>query len=407
MSIFGKRQKPLPFDWGTATSVGKIRSHNEDSFLAKPPIFAVADGMGGHAGGEVASSIAITTFLENTPSEARPEDLACAIEAANIAVIEAAEKGEGRPGMGTTLTAISLRGDHVAIGHVGDSRFYLLHDRTMHRITHDHSFVEELIDSGELTAEEARHHPQRSVITRALGSERSMRADHMEITVEDGDRLLLCSDGVTTMLSDEEIEDILASYPTAQEAANELIIAADTAGGHDNSTAVVVDITNDGAKRVGTARTAKAVSAWLAAVAVIIAITVASVWIYAENSWYLQELDGHVAVYNGIPGGFGPFGLSSLENQTAIPVAELPSSTARRLNEGISVGNREEADNLLTSYREQIEQAKRDAATKAAEAEDARRAVEESAAAEPVEDASEAASVPELVFPAGESTGGV
>ena len=157
--------------WGARSDVGCVRSHNEDSYLVQSPLFCVCDGMGGHAAGEVASSIAVETIAKTAPHTADPALLGAAIEAANAAVIEAALNGLGKPGMGCTATAAYIEGNTIAIAHVGDSRAYLLHEGTLIRVTRDHSYVEELVDAGEITADEARVHPNRSVITRALGSD--------------------------------------------------------------------------------------------------------------------------------------------------------------------------------------------------------------------------------------------
>ena len=157
--------------WGARSDVGLVRGHNEDSFLLRTPLFAVCDGMGGHAAGEVASSIAVETIGEKAPATADDVQLGAAVEAANVAVIKGAEEGRGKPGMGCTASAVIIEGNKMSVAHVGDSRVYLLHHGTLVRITHDHSFVEELVDAGEITADEARVHPSRSVITRALGSD--------------------------------------------------------------------------------------------------------------------------------------------------------------------------------------------------------------------------------------------
>ena len=151
--------------WGARTDVGLLREHNEDSFLVKPPLFAVCDGMGGHAAGEVASSIAVETISAHMPEHADDVLLGTAVETANAAVIEGAVQGVGKPGMGCTASCALVEKGKMAIAHVGDSRIYLLHQGMLVRLTHDHSYVEELVDAGEITADEARLHPSRSVIT--------------------------------------------------------------------------------------------------------------------------------------------------------------------------------------------------------------------------------------------------
>jgi len=180
---------------GALTDPGLTRPQNEDSMLVEPPLYAVADGMGGHRAGEVASRVALEELLANAPRSADSKALARAVRAANRAVIESAEKTRTRSGMGTTVTAAMVDGTHIAIAHVGDSRAYLLHEGRLTRITDDHSMVADLVRQGALTEEDARFHPQRSVITRALGSDRNMLADLYDVEAVAGDRLLLTTDG--------------------------------------------------------------------------------------------------------------------------------------------------------------------------------------------------------------------
>ena len=189
--ISGTAKRTGTLAWGSRSDVGLVREHNEDSFVVHFPLFAVADGMGGHEAGEVASTIAVSRLAETAPSTADDSALAAAIEAANQAVIEGPSKGTGKPGMGTTCTAVVIDGSTMAVAHVGDSRCYLLHKGKLMRVTHDHSYVEELVAAGQITPEEARIHPNRSVITRALGNDPKMHADHFSIDVSKGDRVLL------------------------------------------------------------------------------------------------------------------------------------------------------------------------------------------------------------------------
>ena len=177
--------------WGARSDVGLVRGHNEDAFLVKAPLFAVCDGMGGHAAGEVASGIAVKTIAERAPEHADEILLGVAVEAANAAVLEGALNGTGKPGMGCTASCVLIEQNRMSVAHVGDSRVYLLHAGTLVRITHDHSYVEELVDAGEITADEARIHPSRSIITRALGSDPDMYADHFTLDVQEGDRIII------------------------------------------------------------------------------------------------------------------------------------------------------------------------------------------------------------------------
>ena len=232
-------------EYGSRTDVGLVRDHNEDSLTVAPPVFAVADGMGGHAAGEVASEIAIQTLVENAPDTADGDALARAVVEANRAVIRAAVDGRGKQGMGTTMTAAVLDGVRLVVAQVGDSRAYLLHRGNLQRITRDHSLVADMVEAGEITEEQARVHPQRSVITRALGSDPRTLPDIYEMTLEGGDRLLLCSDGLSSMIEDDVIQSVLVRRCDPQLCANILVNEAIKEGGYDNVTAVVIDVKGD------------------------------------------------------------------------------------------------------------------------------------------------------------------
>lgn len=343
--------------WGARSDVGCVRSHNEDSYLAASPLFCVCDGMGGHAAGEVASAIAVETIAKTGPKSADAAQLAASIEAANAAIIEAAVNGVGRPGMGCTATAAYIEGTTLAIAHVGDSRAYLLHEGTLIRVTRDHSYVEELVDAGEITADEARTHPNRSVITRALGSDPAMYADHFTLNVEEGDRLILCSDGMSGMVPDGEIERIAQQSSTAQICTDNLVDAALAAGGGDNVTVVVVDITDDGRVRE-VARKHKR-TLFFAIVGLLIALIVAGVasFISIRKSVYLGVKDDAVAIYTGIPDPFLGFKLNWLEDETSIQLKCLPEDTQNRLREGIPQKNLKDAQDAVENYRAQIDEA--------------------------------------------------
>src|ERR671924_535984 len=222
------------------TDTGRQRHANEDSYFARAPLFAVADGMGGAQAGEVASRIAAGafergTFSDEAPAEGQLEQIA---QRANREIHKLAQEDSSRAGMGTTLTAALVHDDEVALSHVGDSRAYVLRDGRLKRLTKDHSLVEELRRQGRLTEEQAEEHPQRSIITRALGPEPSVNVDTMTFPARDGDVFLLCSDGLTTMVADEEIRDILVNSRSLRSAVNKLVDAANRGGGRDNITAV-------------------------------------------------------------------------------------------------------------------------------------------------------------------------
>lgn len=223
------------------TDVGRQREANEDSYVVVPPVFAVADGMGGARAGEVASRTAAEAFEAGAADgQGTPEErLTRLTREANRRIYELAQSDASRRGMGTTLTAAMLSDAGVSLGHVGDSRAYRLRDSQLEQLTHDHSLVAELERSGQLTAEAAEHHPQRSIITRALGPEADVEVDAHTHAARAGDVYLLCSDGLTSMISDGEIESILRSNDSLEEAARELVRAANQSGGRDNVTVVL------------------------------------------------------------------------------------------------------------------------------------------------------------------------
>lgn len=340
--------------WGARSDVGCVRSHNEDSYLVQSPLFCVCDGMGGHAAGEVASSIAVETIAKTAPHSADPALLGAAIEAANAAVIEAALNGLGKPGMGCTATAAYIEGNTIAIAHVGDSRAYLLHEGTLIRVTRDHSYVEELVDAGEITADEARVHPNRSVITRALGSDPAMYADHFSLNIEEGDRLILCSDGLSSMIPDGEIENIATQSSTAQICTDNLVDAALAAGGSDNCTVVVVDVVDDGKLREISKKRRRNVIAVVSAVFILLALIGVIAFASVANSVYLGVKDDAVAIYKGTPGKFMGFDLHWLEDETSVMLNDLPEDTQNRLREGIPQESVEAAAKTVSKYREQI-----------------------------------------------------
>jgi serine/threonine protein phosphatase PrpC len=222
------------------TDVGRQRSANEDSLVLRPPFFAVADGMGGARAGEVASAIAADAFEGASTTDAAAEaQLARILREANRRIYDLAVSDESRRGMGTTLTAAKVHDEEVSLGHVGDSRAYRMRDGALEQITRDHSLVAELERSGQITPEAAEHHPQRSIITRALGPEPDVEVDTYTLSGRDGDLFLLCSDGLTSMISDDEVAAILRTSDTLDAAADALIKAANQSGGKDNITVVL------------------------------------------------------------------------------------------------------------------------------------------------------------------------
>lgn len=343
-------------NWGACTNVGCVREHNEDSYLINFPLFAVADGMGGHAAGEVASTIAVSSLAESGLSRSDPYALGSAIEHANQGVIDGARRGVGRMGMGTTCTAVIIDGNRMAVGHVGDSRAYLLHDGKLLRVTHDHSLVEELVEAGKITPAEARVHPNRSVITRALGSDPMMRATAFTVNVTLGDRVLLCSDGLSSMVTDDIIEEAMVSSPTALACADQLVERALEAGGLDNVSVVVIDVVDDGIERHALRNRIRNVALWVAGIMATLALVLVGLGVFASTRYYLGENSGYVALYHGIPGGIGQFDFSELVEVTNIDVADLSETVEQRLAGGIGFASEDDARAALERYRQMIAQ---------------------------------------------------
>jgi serine/threonine protein phosphatase PrpC len=371
------------------TDTGRQRQANEDSYFARAPLFAVADGMGGAQAGEVASRIAARAFerkrsvSREEPAEGQLEKIA---QQANREIHKLAQEDSSRAGMGTTLTAALLRDDEVALGHVGDSRAYLLRDGQLKRLTKDHSLVEELRRQGRLTEEQAEEHPQRSIITRALGPEPNVNVDTMTFPARDGDVFLLCSDGLTTMVSDEQIREILVSSRSLRVAVNKLVDAANQGGGRDNITAVAFRVadaeaaeTEEGATlisrtaeqagmtgermraagdrlrgqgRIPTPSRRRRALKWAAAVAVVAAVAVGAV-LFVRSIYFLGTDDGgNVAVYRGLPYEL-PFGVSLYSKQYSIPVQEGALSEDRqRAVTGHTLRGKDDATSLASDIQQ-------------------------------------------------------
>jgi serine/threonine protein phosphatase PrpC len=236
------------------TDTGRQRRDNEDNAFVRAPLFVVADGMGGAQAGEVASKLAVEEFHEALPDEGSAEErLTNRIRDANRRIYDLSRTEHEHAGMGTTLTAVYLDDDdHLAVAHVGDSRAYIFRDRELTRLTQDHSLVEELVRQGKLTEEQAAEHPQRSIITRALGIEGDVEVDTWSYSMRAGDVVLLCSDGLTSMIGEGQIAQILGAETSLDHAADRLIGAANEAGGRDNITVVLFRL--EDADRAHTAR---------------------------------------------------------------------------------------------------------------------------------------------------------
>jgi PPM family protein phosphatase len=372
--------------FAAATDVGRMRKNNEDSYLSSQPVAAVADGMGGHSAGEVASAIAIeelTALRDRGPWEnetAATDDLKQAILRANRRIRETAARDRKLNGMGTTLVALLEDGDMVHVANVGDSRGYLLRQGELSQVTVDHSLVQELVDDGRLSPEDAERHPQRSVITRALGIDPEVEFDLFTYKLQVGDRLLLCSDGLSDVVEPAQIRKVLLRVPSAQRAARELVTVANAHGGPDNITVIVVDavdesapvlddggdstgdlaagsatgalpVVGDGApggRRARGGRAARAAKDRSLAmhrrlqrflVAGIVVLVVAALVVAGRNflfSRYWVGFDGDsVAVFQGVPGDVAGLRFSRLVERSPVTRAEVPTGYAARLEDGV------------------------------------------------------------------------
>ena len=354
---------------GAASDVGRVRDHNEDAFLVDDQLglFAVADGMGGHQAGEVASATALEALRAAVTSG---EGIRDAVTSANDAVYEKSTTDDRLRGMGTTLTAGTLAaGDTLLLGHVGDSRAYVLRDHQLERLTTDHSLVEELIQAGELTEAQAEHDPRRSMITRALGIEPSVDVDLYPIDVHDGDRLLLCSDGLTGMVGEDEIEAVLTQERDPTQAAHRLIDDANAAGGIDNITVLIVDlvdaesataavpiVTDDQPApaetpaeepsevpaeeparprrtRAGGRRRLRRVLLWALPVVVVLGVAVGVVDYYAHHTYFVGNDGGRVTVFQGRQGGL-LFWNPTVKDRTSLRTSTLTPADAAQVRAG-------------------------------------------------------------------------
>jgi PPM family protein phosphatase len=307
------------------TQTGHVRRSNEDSYLLRGPLFMVADGMGGAAAGEIASRIAAEAFAEVDLIRVQSVDaLQNAIRVANARIQERAADDPELAGMGTTAIAALVGQDgRVAFGHVGDSRAYLLRDGELRRLTEDHSLVAELVAGGQLSEEEAAGHPQRSVITRALGAEETVRVDTFVLDPEPGDVVLLCSDGLNTMVSDTRIAELLAADEPAERIVNRLIKAALEGGGEDNVTAIVFRMGETDDEPTGSVRTilttdpdlepddeedesgpsVRKLLLWALVLVLVVALAAAAAVWELRRSYFVgaDQTTGHVVVYQGLP----------------------------------------------------------------------------------------------------------
>ena len=401
----------LALRYAVRSHVGNVREGNEDSGYAGPRLLVVADGMGGHAAGEVASSIAVATLSaldEDTPGPDLLDRLAGAVTSANDHLREMVEGDPHLHGMGTTLTALLRNGSRFGLVHVGDSRCYLLRGEALQQITHDHTFVQSLVDEGRITAEEAAHHPQRSIITNALDGRGSVEPDISVREVRGGDRWMLCSDGLSAVVSEQTMQETLGRG-SPDDAAEALIDLALRGGGPDNITVIVADVVDvdssppdipevvgavasgplryrrdDGrgaAPRSAAARAAALRSSsrpaadqvlpasprrsrrggWLTLLAAVVVVALVATGATALYRWSRQQYyvgaddSGHVAIYRGLSQNILGWHPSSVfASERSIPVAELSAYSRRSVETSIPADDLTDARAIVARLDGQV-----------------------------------------------------
>ena len=374
---------------GAKTDTGRVREANEDSFLVEGPLFAVADGMGGHLAGDVASRTAVETITTRAEQDS-PGDtgsLARLVREANHEIWKKAQSDASLHGMGTTCTLAMLDGSILHIAHVGDSRAYLFRDGDLSQLTEDHTLVGRMVREGRLRPDQAEHHPQRSIITRALGVDSDVAVDTQTIELREGDRVLLCSDGLSSMVERESIAAVLGDNADPQEASERLVQLANEAGGEDNVTVVVIEVAGDAPARAATAKaeqappppaaepvradTVHALTAlaerpkrrWLRALlvtVVVIAIVVGGAYALLSyslsNSWFVGVNEaGVVTIFQGRPEEVAGFSLSEEHDVSDLALAQVPEFLRDNVREGIKVDSLEEARERVTDLEERAQ----------------------------------------------------
>lgn len=390
---------------GAKTDTGRVREGNQDTILVEAPLFGVADGMGGHLAGDVASATAVevvTKMAKEEPGD--PSKLPAFIRTANKAIWTKAREDSRLQGMGTTFTLALLKDSTAHLAHVGDSRAYLFRGGQLRQITEDHTLVERMVQEGRLSRDEAPHHPQRSVITRALGADQVVEVDTLEQPIEEGDKVLLCSDGLSSMLDDSAIAAALDSDARPQELAERLIDLANEAGGEDNISVVILALgdqeatpgshpapvseraptvasaepsaerdaversvtpipeTRDGSdvedEEGAPARKSGGRKALIALV--IIALIIGGGYLAAraalDNSWFVGASEnGEVVVYQGIPDEIAGFSFSEERERTGLSLEDLCPFQRSDVTGGIKAGSFEEAEQTVANLRDRSE----------------------------------------------------
>lgn len=392
---------PIEFRCAARSDVGLVRSNNQDSGYAGPNLLVLADGMGGPAGGDIASSVAIA-HLVPLDSDSYPADkmlplLREALMDAHDELSDRSRRDKDLEGLGTTCIAVMRSGNKLAMVHIGDSRAYVLRGEALTQVTTDHSFVQYLVESGQITPEEAEHHPNKNVVLRVLGdSQADVTPDETIREAVVGDRWLLCSDGLSGVVSPETLGAVLAEIDDPGECAEELIRLALRAGGPDNITCVVADIVEPGSYPVGPPQIVGAAAidrhaasrggegaagraaalrkqrrlaideddgedqtkrrAWFApllglVVAVLLGVGGWLGWSWTQSQYYVIGQDGYVVIYQGIPQSLGPWKFSHAVEVTDLSLAELTNADRQRLQDPVLRSSRKKIDQYIDQLR--------------------------------------------------------
>ena len=346
----------MKLKWGATTDVGMVRQQNEDAFHAEENLYIVADGMGGHNAGEVASALAVSTVRSGARMGIRTADqFRELVQQANTAIYTASLDDSTQSGMGTTLTAAAVvpgEEPRILIANVGDSRTYLFRGGVLSRLSVDHSYVQELVNEGIITPEEARVHPRRNIVTRAMGIDRSVQVDVFSHLVRTGDRLVLCSDGLVDEVPDTDIARVLTEHTDPQETAEVLVMVANANGGRDNTTVIVLDILDDisapivldepdetqqmlvipevqpepAKKKVRVGM----ILFWSAFAAIILGV-ITTIGVYARSGYFIDfNEDNNVVIYRGRVGGMLWF-QPTVDTQTELNSKDLPEDVRREV----------------------------------------------------------------------------
>jgi protein phosphatase len=405
----------LALRYAARSDIGLLRELNEDSGYAGPRLLVLADGMGGHAAGEVASSVAVAMLAaldDDSPGPDLLDRLSSAVQDANTHLRDMVVGDPDLEGMGTTLTALLRAGSRFGLVHVGDSRGYLLRNGELQQITKDHTFVQTLVDEGRITAEEASHHPQRNVIVRALDGRSDVELDLSIREAKSGDRYLLCSDGLSDVLSRETIRDTMAAADSPERAAEDLVELALRGGGPDNITAIVADVVDveaspsalpltvgaaaEGPERRSTADSSAAKAAalappleerdpaappagyeehrphWGRRISLVVLLLIllgaggSGAWAWSQRQYYVGAADQNVAIFKGLTEDVGPLRTSKLYHREDIALSDLPDYQRSRVNGKITTEGLSDAQRIVHNLREQAAACRAEATATAA-----------------------------------------